>query len=157
MSTAPVSLENLTEAEKDRIVNEAQKGIRTGLFLYIIPFLVFGFAIYYINMHYITLGLKPHENWHSAINVSLVILCILPARLFVNTVLRFRKASNSWQKKTIRGKVVSKKGRVILVAGQKIRLDANQAASVKTGDDVIASISVALDYTLSFEILKPQA
>lgn len=157
MHTHPISLENLSESEKDLIVSEAQKGIKMGLLLYMLPFLLFGYAMFYVNNHYMSLGLAENENLRSFINVSLVILTILPARLFVNTILRYRKASNSWQKKMIRGKVVSKNGKTIVVAGQKIKLNETQAQSVKVDDQVIAAVSVALEYTISLDIVTPQS
>lgn len=157
MHTPPISLENLNEAEKDLILAEAQKGIKKGLFMFIAPILIFGYAMIYMNNHYMSLGLAEEENLRSVLNLALVILTILPMRLLVNTFLRYRKAASSWQKKVIRGKVVSKNGKTILVAGQKIKLNETQAQSVKTDDQVIAAISVALDYTISLDVVHPQS
>lgn len=157
MQTPPVSLENLTEAEKELITNEAQKGIKKGLIMFIAPILIFGYAMIYMNNHYMSLGLTEQENLRSVLNLVLVILTILPMRLLVNTFLRFRKATNSWQKKVIRGKVVSKNGKTIVVANQKIKLNESQAQSVKVDDNVIASVSVSLDFTISLDVIHPQS
>ena len=157
MQMPPVSLENLTEAEKDLLVAEAQKGIKKGLFMYIPPMLIFGYAMVYMNNHYMTLGLTDRENLRSVLNLLFVILTILPIRLLVNTFLRYRKAANSWQKKVIRGKIVSKNGNTIVVANQKIKLNDAQSQTVKQDDNVLISVSVSLDFTISIDVIHPQA
>ena len=115
MQHPPVSLENLSEEEKNVLVEHARKGIVRGAIFFLTPFFVFGFLMFYVNNHYMDLGLDKQENLRATINVLLVVLTILPARLFVNTVLRFRKANNAWQKKVFRGTVTNKEGRTIFI------------------------------------------
>lgn len=154
MQHPPVSLENLSEEEKNVLVESARKGIVRGAVFFLVPFLVFGFLMFYVNNHYMALGLDKKDDLRGFINVMLVLLTILPARLFVNTVLRFRKASNAWQKKVYRGTVNRKEGRTLLVGNHKVKVTAEQAASVNTGDEVAVSIASAGDFPLGVEVVK---
>lgn len=156
MQHPPVSLENLSEEEKNVLVEHARKGIVRGAIVFLLPFFIFGFLMFYVNNHYMELGLDKQENLRAFINVMLVLLTILPARLFVNTVLRFRKANNAWQKKVYRGTVNRKEGRTILVGNHKVRVTAEQAASVHTGDEVTVSIASAGDFPLGVEAVKKE-
>ena len=156
MQHPPVSLENLSEQEKIVLVEDARKGIVRGIFFFLIPFGIFGFLMFYVNNHYMGLGLDKQENLRATINVLLVVLTILPARLFVNTVLRFRKANNAWQKKVFRGTVTNKEGRTIFIGHHKVKVTAQQAAPVNNGDEVMISIASAGDYPLGVEIVKKE-
>jgi hypothetical protein len=151
MQQPPVSLVNLSEEEKDKVAALAQRSLVRGSVMYLIPFFVFGFLVWYVNHHHVSLGLSD-PNVRSFLNIGLVFLAILPARLFVNVVLRYRKSLNAWQKKVIRGKVVDKQGKVIFVSNQKIRLDEANAARVKTGDEVVVSLSTVNNAILDFEV-----
>ncbi len=151
MQQPPVSLVNLSQEEKDKVAALAQRDLVRGALIYLIPFVVFITAVIYINQNYLTLGLED-PNVRSFLNIGLVFLAILPARLFVNVVLRYRKSLNAWQKKVIRGKVVDKQGKMIFVSNQKVRLDEANAAKVKTGDEVVVSLSTVSNTILDFEV-----
>lgn len=157
MHHPPISLENLTEQEKDLIIGAAKKKMIRGIGFYLVPFVVFGYLMFYVNNHYMSLGLDEKENLRSFINVMIVLLTILPARLFVNTVLRYRKALNAWQKKVFRGKITGKEGRSVFIAGQKLKLSPEQASTVNVDDEVIIGVSNVDDLVLSVDVLKPQA
>lgn len=156
MQQPPITLVNLSEAEKDKIAEVSQRNMVRGITLYIIPFLLFGALIWYVNLNYVQLGLEQRDTLREWINVGLVFLTILPARLFVNVILRHRKATNAWQKKVFRGKITSKDGKIITLVNQKIKLSEEEAARVKTGDDVILSISTTGEVILELEILNAQ-
>src|SRR5574337_508313 len=102
MEHKPVQLENLADDEKKIVIEAAQKNMTRGIGIFLVPFFVLGFLLFYINNHYMGLGLT-NENLRSVINVVLAIVTVLSARLFVNTVLRLRKARAAWQKKVFRG------------------------------------------------------
>lgn len=157
MHHPPVSLEALSEQEKDKMLVAAKKRINQGVIFYLVPFVVFGYAIFYVNNHYMGLGLDQRENLRSFINVLMVIGCILPARLFVNTVLRYRKSANAWQKKVFRGKIQAKEGRTVTIANQRLKLTTEMAAQLKVDDEVILAVSTVDQMPLSLDVLGPKS
>jgi hypothetical protein len=108
----------------------------------------------YENLHYDKFGLGDKPELRSWINVALVFLTLLPARLFVNVLLRHRKAINAWQKKVIKGKIQAKDGKIITLVNQKVKLDSQQAEKAKVGDDVVLSMMPNGDFVLDIEIVK---
>lgn len=156
MIQPPISLVNLTQEEKDRIAAISQKNMMRGITMYLIPFLVCGALVAYENTHYEKFGLGDKPDLRSWVNVGLVFLTILPARLFVNVILRHRKVINAWQKKVIKGKIQSKDGKIITLVNQKVKLSAEQAEKVKVGDDVIVSAMPGGEFVLDVEIVTPQ-
>jgi hypothetical protein len=153
MIQPPITLVNLTQEEKDRIAELSQKNMVRGITMYLIPFVVFGFLVGYENMHYEKFGLADRPELRSWVNVGLVFLTLLPARLFVNVLLRHRKAINAWQKKLIKGKIQAKDGKIITLVNQKVKLNAEQAEKVKVGDDVIVSVMTSGDFVLEVQVL----
>ena len=156
MIQPPITLVNLTQEEKDRIAAISQKNMVRGITMYLIPFLVFGTLVAYTNLHYEKFGLGDKPDLRSWVNVGLVFLTILPARLFVNVILRHRKVTNAWQKKVIKGKIQAKDGKIITLVNQKVKLDAEQAEKVKVGDDVVVSVMPGGEFVLDIEIVTPQ-
>jgi hypothetical protein len=154
MIQPPIQLVNLTQEEKDRIAEISRKKMVRGITMYLIPFVVFGFLVAYENLHYDQFGLGDKPELRSWINVALVFLTLLPARLFVNVLLRHRKAINAWQKKVIKGKIQAKDGKVITLVNQKVKLDRHQAEKVKVGDDVIVSMMPSGDFVLDIDIVE---
>jgi hypothetical protein len=150
MRQPPVSLENISEAEKTALTEHAKKGIIRGIGFFIVPFILMIWVISYVNNHWLSLGLED-ESMRGVINLGLVMLAVVPARLFVSTLLRFRKANAAWQKKVIRGPVTSKNGNTIIVANQKIKLNAGLAAKVNEGANVVVEMSTNTDYVFSVE------
>ncbi len=153
MIQPPIQLVNLSQEEKDRIATLSQKKMVRGITIFLIPFVVFGALVAYVNLEYEKLGLNDNPELRSWLNVILVFLTILPARLFVNVLLRHRKAINAWQKKVIKGKIQAKEGKLITVVNQKVKLDAPQAEKVKVGDDVILSIMPGGDFVLDIDVI----
>ena len=153
MQQPPVSLQNLTPAEKERVIEAAQKKMARGIGIFLVPFFLLGALLFYINFNYIELGLD-NDNLHAFINVTLVFLTILPARLFINTVLRYRKALNAWQKKVFHGKVSGKSGKIILINGQKVKLTEELAARLKTGDEAIIEVNSQDAYPLNVAVIN---
>jgi hypothetical protein len=135
MQKAPIALENLTEAEKDIIANAAYAKMKLSLMIYIPMVLIFGYSVYYVNMHYMGLGLM-NANLRGFINFMLVILAILPARLLVSEFLSYRKAINAWQKKVFRGKLQDIGKNSVVLVNQKIKVPANALAGFKKDDEV---------------------
>jgi hypothetical protein len=154
MNQPPISLVNLSEKEKDKAAEISQKKLVRGITMYLIPFVLFGFLVAYVNVHYEKFGLDDKPDLREWINVGLVFLTILPARLFVNVLLRHRKAVNAWQKKVIRGKITNIKGNVITLVNQKIKLHAEDLSKVKVDDEVIVSALPSGDIILSVEIIS---
>ncbi len=154
MIQPPIQLVNLSQEEKDRIAVLSQKKMVRGITMFLIPFVVFGCLVAYINLNYEKIGLGDKPELRSWLNVILVFLTILPARLFVNVLLRHRKAINAWQKKVIKGKIQAKEGKIITLVNQKVKLDAIQAEKVKPGDDVIVSVMPNGDFVLDIEIIN---
>lgn len=99
-------------------------------------------------------GLEESPEIQQWINVAFVFLTILLARLFVNILLQHKKATNAWQKKVIRGKIVLLKGRQITVANQKIKLSALEVSKLSIGDEVIVSTLPTVDIVLEIEMLS---
>ena len=154
MIQPPISLVNLTQEEKDHIAAISQKNMVRGITMYLIPFLLCGMAVAYENTHYEKFGLGDNPDLRSWVNVGLVFLTILPARLFVNVILRHRKVTNAWQKKVIKGKIQAKDGKIITLVNQKVKLSAEQAEKVKAGDDVIVSAMPGGEFVLSVEVIS---
>ena len=152
MKHPPISLANLSDEEKEKYAAASQKQMVKGITMYIVPFVVFGFCVWYVNIHYDNIGLTDPDlrGW---ISVILVFLTILPARFFVNVMIRHRKATNAWQKKIFRGKVLSKEGNIIMINSQKIKLTKEYADKVKVGDDVKLSLSTVGDFVFNVEPL----
>ncbi|HEU4717124.1 MAG TPA: hypothetical protein VFU15_04795 [Bacteroidia bacterium] len=149
MSFAPVSLEQLTDEEKEKIVGFGKKEVFRGLWLYFIPALIIGYAVVYINGHYMGLGLEdPTER--SVINLALVILAVVPIRLFINSIVRLKNAHNAWQKKIIRGKITSREGKFIVISGQKI-IPGSFAGQFSGEGFYIVTMSTVGNYILSVE------
>lgn len=153
MIQPPIQLVNLTQEEKDRIAVISQKKMVRGITMYLIPFVVFGFLVAYSNYYSERFGLTDKPELRSWVNVLLVFLTLLPARLFVNVLLRHRKAVNAWQKKVMKGKIQAKDGKIITLVNQKVKLDAEQAAKVKVGDEVILSVMPNGDFVLDIDIV----
>ncbi len=151
MRQPPISLVNLSNEEKDIYALASRKNLMKGIYIYLIPFVVFGCVVAYINMYSEKLGLYDHPDFSEWLNVGLVFLTILPARFFVNVILRHRKATNAWQKKVIRGQIQSLDGKIITVANQKIKLSPAEISKWKINDFVIISISTTGDYVFSVE------
>lgn len=153
MNQPPISLVNLAEEEKDRIADLSQKNLVRGITMYLIPFVLFGFLLGYENVYYEKFGLEDKPDLREWLNVGLVFLAILPARLFVNVLLRHRKAVNAWQKKVIRGKITDINGKIITLVNQKVKLGTEEAAKLKVDDEVIVSLLPSGDVVLGVEIL----
>jgi hypothetical protein len=152
MKQPPITLVNLTQEEKDRIAAISQKNVVRGIFFYLIPFLLFGLVVVYINLHFEKLNLTDTvREW---VNLGLVLITILPARLFVNVILRHRKSTNAWQKKVIKGKIQAKEGKIITLVNQKVKLNAEQAEKVKVNDDVIVSAMPGGEFVLDVEVVQ---
>ena len=151
MRQPPVSLVNLSNAEKEILAEASQRKLVKGITLYLIPFILFGTVVALVNVYNEKLGLYDSPNLREWLNVGLVFLTILPARLFVNVLLRHRKIVNAWQKKIIRGKILAKDGKIITVANQKIKLSAEEAAKWNVNDYVIISASTTGDFIFSVE------
>jgi len=132
----PVSLEDIPQEEKDILVATARRALYAGFVVNIVPFLVAGIGLAYLNTHYIQLGLQNEDNILGFVNFVLVIFTVLPARLFINRVIAFSKASNAWQKKVVRGNIQGIKGHDVFVSGQKIRLSNEQLSQVALQDNV---------------------
>lgn len=154
MIQPPIQLVNLTQEEKDRISVISQKKMVRGITMYLIPFVVFGFLVWYTNQYYDKFNLGDKPELRSWINVALVFLTLLPARLFVNVLLRHRKATNAWQKKVFKGKIQAKDGKIITLVNQKIKLDAEQAAKVNVGDEVVCAAMPSGDFVLDIDVVK---
>ncbi|MEO5643222.1 MAG: hypothetical protein ABIQ40_15210 [Bacteroidia bacterium] len=154
MIQPPVQLVNLSQEEKDRIAELSQKKMVRGITMYLIPFVVFGFLVAYENLHYEQFGLADKPELRSWVNVGLVFLTLLPARLFVNVLLLHRKATNAWQKKVMKGKIQAKDGKMITLVNQKVKLTQAQADKVNTGDDVILAVMPNGDFVLDIEVVK---
>jgi hypothetical protein len=152
MKHPPISLANLSNDEKEKYAIASQKNMVKGITMYIIPFVVFGFLVWYVNMHNEKIGLT-NPDVRSWVNVALVFLTILPARFFVNVMLRHRKATSAWQKKIFRGKIAGKEGNIITLNNQKIKLPKEEIEKVKVGDDVKISISTTGDFVFAVEPL----
>ena len=152
MKHPPISLVNLSNGEKEQYAAASRKIMVKGITMYIIPFVVFGFCVWYVNIHYDNIGLTDPDlrGW---ISVALVFLTILPARFFVNVMIRHGKATNAWQKKIFRGKVLSKEGNIISINNQKIKLTKEFTDKVKVGDDIKLSLSTTGDFVFSVEPL----
>jgi hypothetical protein len=151
MRQPPISLVNLSDEEKERYAEASQRKMVKGITMYLIPFVLFGFITAYVNIYSEKVGLYDHPDLREWLNLALVIITILPARLFVNVILRNRKAGNAWQKKLIRGKIMAKDGKSILVAGEKIKLSPEELAKWNVNDYVIISASTTLDFVFAVE------
>ncbi len=154
MNQPPIQLVNLNQEEKDRISIIAHRNMVRGITTYLIPFVLFGCGVAYINLQYEKIGLSQHPDLREFLNVILVILTILPARLFVNVILRHKKATHAWQKKVIKGKIQSKDGKIITLVNQKVKLNAAQAEKVKVDDEVVVSAMPSGDFVLDIEIIS---
>lgn len=154
MIQPPIQLVNLSQEEKDRIAELSQKKMVRGITMYLIPFVVFGCLVAYSNLHPDTFGLRERPELQSWVNVFLVFLTLLPARMFVNVLLRHRKATNAWQKKVIKGKIQAKDGKIITLVNQKVKLSAEQADKVKVDDDVVLSVMPSGDFVLDIEMVN---
>ncbi|CAN5427787.1 hypothetical protein BH09BAC5_BH09BAC5_02530 [soil metagenome] len=157
MRQPPITLVNLTPEEKERIEEISRKQMVRGITIYLIPFIIFGFLVGYTNVFYEKFGMGENPDLRGWVNVGLVFLTILPARLFVNVILRRKKVMNAWQKKVIRGVIQAKEGKIITAVNQKIKLSAEQADKVKTGDNVIVSAMPGGEFVLDIEILEPES
>jgi hypothetical protein len=155
MQQPPISLENLTGAEKEQIVQAAQKNLVRGIGIFLVPFFIMVFVLFYLNNHWMSLGME-NGDLRGYLNVALVLVTVFPARLFVNTIVRFRKSQSAWQKKIFRGKISSKNGRVIVIANQKVKLTPELAEKINAGDEAIVAINHSDNYPLYVEkISKP--
>ncbi|MCX6312761.1 MAG: hypothetical protein NT084_14155 [Bacteroidetes bacterium] len=153
MNQPPIALVKLNSEEKDQIAVLSHKNLVKGITMYLIPFVLFGFLVAYENLYYEKFGLQEHQSLREWLNVILVFLTILPARLFVNVLLNHKKCSNAWQKKVIRGKITQIDGKIITCVNQKIRLTAEQIVKVKVNDEVIVSAVPFGNIILSVEVV----
>lgn len=153
MKYAPISLVNLSVEEKNKIDQLSHRNMVRGITMYLIPFVLFGVLVAYTNVYPDKFGLLAKPDLRAWVNVALVFLTILPARLFVNVILRYRKSSNAYQKKVIRGTITRIDGRIITCVNQKIKLSAEQVASVKENDEVIISVTPSGGMVLSVEVI----
>lgn len=151
MRQPPISLVNLTNEEKDKLAEATQRKLKQGIYTYLIPFIVLAVIVAYTNIYSEKLGLYDSPNLREWLNLALVIITILPARLYVNVLLRHRKVANAWQKKVIRGKVQAKEGKIMTVANQRIKLSPEEIAKWNVNDFVIVSISTSGDFVLGVE------
>ncbi|HET6992258.1 MAG TPA: hypothetical protein VFJ43_13075 [Bacteroidia bacterium] len=156
MNQPPITLVNLSEQEKEKIAEISHRNMVRGITMYLIPFVIFGFCVAYSNIYAEKFGLDQKPDLREWLNVGLVFLTILPARLFVNVILRHRKSSNAWQKKVIRGKITEIKGNIITLVNQKIKLNAEDISRLKTDNEVIVSVLPSGDIVLRVEIISPK-
>ncbi|GAB4134742.1 MAG: hypothetical protein Fur0041_08310 [Bacteroidia bacterium] len=143
----PVSLADITNEEKEMLVRFARKKVMNGIPLYLGPFLLCALAVLYINLNAIPMGLNG-TTLLEVLNFLLVVLAVLPARLFVNHILFLKKSAGAWQKKIVRGKIHGKEGHTIYVSGQKIRLNAEQASDLKNEDFVEVGMNTQGNFVL---------
>ncbi|MBI3511995.1 MAG: hypothetical protein HY064_15155 [Bacteroidetes bacterium] len=148
MNPPVVTLENITEAEKDILAVKAKKEMNTKIYIFVPCFLVSGYAVFYVNGHYMGLGLE-NENLRSFINVSLVILTLLPMRLLVGAVIRYRKTLAFWQKKVFRGVIDFIDGNVVQISNQRIKIPAEEIKKLKPGEEVMICTTVSGDLFIS--------
>ncbi|HTF02753.1 MAG TPA: hypothetical protein VK826_01975 [Bacteroidia bacterium] len=139
-----VSLEDLNTEERKQLTALTMAGIKKGLLVYIVPFVVLTSVAIYINVHWVEWKLN-RDGLREVINVIVVIGAILPARLFVNKVIQHTKASNAWKKKVIRGKIHGMDGKTLFISNQKINVPADVAAQFKVEDEVEIGISTVND------------
>jgi hypothetical protein len=151
MNQPPVTLESLSENEKEQLITIARKGVVRGAFMYLIPFFFFLWIVIYMNNYPSAFNLEHNADLRGWLNLILVLLIVIPIRLFVNTVMVYRKANNAWQKKVVRGKVEAVSENSLLLVGMKINFPIGYAEKIAVGEEVIASISTTGNFTFSIE------
>jgi len=154
MNKVPVSLVNLSSQEKVKAAEMSTLLLKRGILMYFLPFIFFTCFVGFFNVKKEVFGLEESPEIQQWINVAFVFLTILLARLFVNILLQHKKATNAWQKKVIRGKIVLLKGKQITVANQKIKLSALEISKLSIGDEVIVSTLPTVDIVLEIEMLS---
>lgn len=154
MNKVPVSLVNLSAQEKVKAAEISTQLLKRGIVMYLIPFIFLGCFVGFFNVKKEVFGLEESPEIQQWINVGIVFLTILLARLFVNILLQHKKATNAWQKKVIRGKIVIINGKQITVANQKIKLSALEVSKLSIGDEVIVSSLPTVDIVLEIEMLS---
>ena len=118
--------------------------IKKGLIYYVIPFVLLSGTAVYVNMHWLEWGMN-NDTLREVLNVIMVIGAILPARLFVNKIIQNTKASSSWKKKVIRGKIHGLTGTTLFISNQKVKIPADIAAMFKVEDEVEIGVSTIND------------
>lgn len=150
-------LDDLTAADRTRIQVLKNQILRRMAVFYLPPALLSIAALVYVNANSIRLGLGNSENLLGFINVVLVVVAALTLRLFVNHIISSTKESKNWQKKVIQGKINGKKGNIVFIGNQQVKLDAAHAEQVKEGDDVIIGQAITTGWILSLQKREPAA
>ena len=140
MQKPPISLENLTQGEKDLVSSFAYKKLQRSLIIYIPIMVIFGFSVWYLNEHYMWLGIEDY-NTRGGLNLALVLLSVLSARLLVSAFMDYKKATGAWQKKIFRGKIQEVEKNFVMIVNQKVKIPAEQLAQIKKDDEVEIAIS----------------
>lgn len=151
MRQPPVSLANISEEEKERYKVFARKKMVQGITIFLVPFVLFGTLTGLVNVYPDQFGLYDKPDLREYINLGLVLLTIIPARLYVNVILRNKRAANAWQKKIIRGKVMANDGKMVVVANQKIKMNAEEIKKCGLNEFVVITISTTGDYIFDIE------
>lgn len=152
----PVTLQDLTSADKEKLMKTLSKRtIRAGI-IYLPVFLIVGWVVIYVNNNYETLGIYQ-ENVRGVISVAGVLISLLALRLFANYVIAHGKAARSWQKKVLNGEITGIKNKTVFAAGQEFEVPAELLKDLKPGDEITAEISVAGNYLIHLEKRTAQA
>ena len=139
-----VSLEDLNTEERKQLQTITMNAIKKGLLLYVVPFVILSLTAIYVNLNWLNWKMN-NDTLREVINVLMVIGAILPARLFVNKIIQNTKASSSWKKKVIRGKIHGMDGKTLFISNQKVKVPADIAAMFKVEDEVEIGVSTIND------------
>lgn len=144
-----VYLHDLTEEEKKQLVAIARKRLKLSLITMLPLSLIALAGAILANVYKYQLKLDRDENVHAAINIGLVLVFALCARLVVTQIVNLNKESKAWQKRVVHGKIHGMKGRTVFIGKQSVKLDAANADKVKVDDEVEISISTHAEFIIS--------
>lgn len=156
MKQLPVSLQDLTASDKEKLMTIVQRKLILGLGIFLLPFLIIMGFVIYANNNVEKLGLQD-ENVRGTINLVGVLVALLFLRFFANLIIDWRKASSSWQKKIIRGEITGKKRKTLYIAGQEINTSDFNIESYQPNDEVLVEVSVAGEHILLLQKLSSAA
>jgi hypothetical protein len=135
-----ISLQQLKDSDRALILRHARKGLVQGILFFLVPFLLFISVVIYINLHWMALGMK-NDDARGYLNVALVLLAILPVRLFASRLIAYLKESKGWQKKIVRGIIHGQQEHTVFIGKLKLALPPELATGLQVDDTIEAELS----------------
>ena len=147
MSQVPdAQLENLSPSDRNLLDKKLSQRLTNSTAFFVPIVIAAAAAIWYVNT---STDIKIEDNTLGFLNLLLVIIALLPGRLYVNQVIAFFKDKNSFQKKIYRGTVAAIDGGVVTINSYELKIGKAYAGKLQKGMQAEVHLSMNSNIVLS--------